>query len=97
MSGFCEWCHLVPESASCSERIRVCDYSEAWCSHHPCHRGHREPVAPAHLLGTQHALKDVLDAAHQVLMQVLCHALKVPACQNNQPLGGGSPATWRSL
>ena len=38
-------------------------------------------------MGTQHVPKDVLDAAHQVLVQVLYHALKVPACQDNHFLG----------
>ena len=37
--------------------------------------------------GTQHVPKDVLDAAHQVLVQVLHHALEVPACQDNHLLG----------
>ena len=91
--GFREWCQLVPESASCSERM-VRDCSEAWHSHHPGRREHGEPAAPAHPAGTQHVPKDVLDAAHQVLVQVLRHALEVPARQDNhlpgvalQPLG----------
>ena len=33
--------------------------------------------------GTQHVPKDVLDAGHQVLMQVLRHALEVPARQDD--------------
>ena len=31
--------------------------------------------------------QNVLDAAHQVLVQVLYHALEVPACQDNHFLG----------
>ena len=91
--GLPEQHHLVPESASCSERM-VRDSSEAWHSHHPCCQEHGEPAAPAHPAGTQHVPKDVLDAAHQVLVQVLRHALEVPARQDNhlpgvalQPLG----------
>ena len=40
-------------------------------------------MAPAHPTGKQHVPREFLDAAHQVLMQVLHHALKVPVCQDN--------------
>ena len=44
-------------------------------------------MAPAHPTGTQHVPENVLDAAPQVLVQVLHHALRVPARQDNPLLG----------
>lgn len=45
--------------------------------HQPCPRG------PSHPSRTQHVPKDVPDTGNQVLMQVLRHALEVPARQDD--------------
>ena len=44
-------------------------------------------MAPVNPMETQHVPKDVPEAAHQVFVQVLHHALGVPARQDNPLLG----------